>query len=154
MKRPFALVVVIAAFSLHLAAAKEILIHAGPVVTTPDAILLDPALNPEQKGKDLKFIYEFFVDAKLLHKGPGAGADPTVIPAVKAAELAARSVEPRLEDSESSPNRVELLEHGSGSNRVRYYLVTIKVDDSTETHRIVLMDGTVLKPRLRRLTEE
>lgn len=135
-----------------VAQGERILLHAGPTVTTPDAILLDP-LNEDQKGGDLTFIYEFFVDSKVIARASAGGAAPGSMGAEKAVGLAVASVEMRA-DRESVPaNHAELKEHRAGEATVSYYLVTVHVDEGSETYRVVLMDGTVLKPRLRRIIE-
>jgi len=132
------------------AGADEVLLHAGPTVAVPDALMLDPTRKADPKGDDLQFIYEFFIGMELLARLPHASNMPPVS-AAKAIELATASVEPKPEAGGLPVRQLELLEGIQAGKRVGYYLITLKVDQNAETHRVVLMDGTVLKPKLRRL---
>jgi len=153
MKRALAWVVLITALALPPAGAKEILFHSGPIVFSPDAILLDP-VDKEREEKDLQFIYEFFVDKEVLRRASGNHAGDPPMPPAKAIELAVGSVGDRQASNSPSRDKAVPKEYKAADGSViRYHLVTVQVDDNAETHRVVLMDGTVLKPRLRRITE-
>ncbi|WAC20337.1 hypothetical protein OVA24_02960 [Luteolibacter sp. SL250] len=130
--------------------AEEILFHAGPTVAVPDAVMLDPTLKADPKGDDLQFIYEFFIGSELLARLPHASGMPP-LSAAKAIELASASVEPKPESGGLPVRKLDLMEDNKAGKRISYYLITLKVDDNAESHRVVLMDGTVLKPKLRRI---
>jgi hypothetical protein len=132
--------------------AEEILFHAGPTVTVPDAVMLDPTLKADPKGNDLQFIYEFFISPELLARLPHASAAPP-LSAAKAIELASASVEPKPKSGVLPVRTLDLMEGNKAGRKISYYLITLKVDDNAESHRVVLMDGTVLKSRLRNITE-
>lgn len=132
------------------APAEEVLLHAGPTVAVPDAVMLDPTLKADPKGEDLQFIYEFFISIELLTRLPHASVVPP-LSAVKAIELATASVDPKPESNDLPVQKLELMEDNKAGKRISYYLITLKVDQNAETHRVVLMDGTILKPKLRRI---
>lgn len=142
----------IAAFALGHAGAGEILLHSGPTVSTPD-LKLYSSLSPSGEGdQDLQFIYEFFLDEATLAKASREFDDSkTTLEAVKAIELASGSVEGGDPKKPFPVRKLELLVFEPGRRGVSYYLVSLLTNGTAETHRIVLMNGTVVKPKLRRL---
>ena len=96
------------------------------------------------------------MDADLLKKQPSLslGQDPPLT-AEKAIILAKDSIEKLGPRHEKFVTRLELhsqggLDPSDPRSRISFYLVEI-VSNGNEIHRIVLMDGTVLKSSLRRL---
>jgi hypothetical protein len=123
----------------------EILIHEGPVFTSP-------GLGPEE---EITYIKEFPVPAAKLEKHPQPldGKSRRQLSAAKAIELAEASVETGDGPVEKKVVRLELLHHGPNKERgIPYYLIELNVQGS-EIHRVILMDGTVVKSRLRRMKE-
>lgn len=137
------------AFTLHLAFAGfssggEILLHSGPNVSTPVSSLA----SPETTSEELEFIKQFFIDSELLEKLPSRidTTMPAPLSAIHAIELASKS-----DDLDKSRmfvvKRLEFLTSAT-QKTVDFYLIEMQVNGSSE-HRIVLMDGTILKPRLK-----
>jgi hypothetical protein len=127
-----------------LSLAGEVLFHTGPTVSTPVSSLE----SPEKTSEELEFIKQFFIDSGLLEKLPPAIDTTASAPlgAIRAIELAGQSGD--LDKSRTFVvKRLEFLT-STTPKRVDFYLVEMQVNGSTE-HRIVLMDGTVLKPRLK-----
>ncbi|GAA5120000.1 hypothetical protein JIN84_21015 [Luteolibacter yonseiensis] len=127
-----------------LSSAGEVLLHNGPTVSTP----VSSMESPEKTSKELEFIKQFFIDTGLLEKLPPAIDTTASAPlgAIRAIELAGKSDD--LDKSRAFVvKRLEFLTTAT-AKRVDFYLVEMQVNGSTE-HRIVLMDGTVLKPRLK-----
>jgi len=123
---------------------REILIHEGPVFTTP-------GLGPKE---EIEFTKEFPVDPETLKKQPPVHDASSKLPvtAEKAIELAKADTEAGGRPDEKVVVRLELLPFKRDQNgSTSYYLIELKVDGS-EVHRVVLMDGTVVKSRLRRLS--
>lgn len=154
MNSLFRIVACVTLTSTASAWAERILFHSGPIVFSPDAILLDP-IDKEREEKSLQFIYEFFIEAKTLRQlFIQHGGDPPIPPG-KAIELTVRSVDDQPGNDANPPKVSELKEYQAADGFViRYYLVTVHVHQSAETHRVVLMDGTILKPKLRRVVEK
>lgn len=153
MKRPFALAAITTILAFGHATAKEVMIHSGPKVDTPEASLYSPLPDSEKHGKDLTFIYEFFVEWETLAKIPQERFEAEPFPASKAIELASKSAEVAEREALFPVKKLELMFLEASSKRIPYYLVTLLTDGSAETHRVVLMDGTVVKPRLRRIAK-
>lgn len=153
MKSIFPVLAIIAALSPVLAGAKEILIHSGPPVATPDATAYSPVPGAEEAGKDLTFIYEFFIGWEILEKLPQENSGSEPLPADKAIELASKSAEVAERETPFPVRKLELLTYDASSKRISYYFITLQTDGSAETHRVVLMDGTVVKPKLRRTSK-
>lgn len=120
----------------------EILIHEGPVFTTP-------GLGPNE---EITFTKEFPVDAATLEKQPSLMVTGKIpLSAEKAIELAKASTDAGNPTGEKNLVRLELLSLKRAQNgNTLYYLIEFNVDGS-EVHRVVLMDGTVVKSRLRQL---
>ena len=136
------------------AGAEELLIHNGPTVSTPDASLHSNIPNAGRDVKDLTFNYEFFVGTDKITKLLEVEfRSPDPLPACKAIELASKSVELAERKTPFPVKKLEMLSYSSGSKQLRYYLITLATDESAEVHRVVLMDGTVVKPRMRNITK-
>jgi hypothetical protein len=119
----------------------EILIHEGPLFTTP-------GLGPNE---EIKFTKEFPVDAGTLKKQPSLMLTAKLpLSAEKAIELVRADAEAGDGPGEKNVVRLELLSHGHRSGGILYYLIELNVKGS-EVHRVVLMDGTVVRSRLRRM---
>ncbi len=121
----------------------EILIHEGPVFTTP-------GLEPKE---EIKFTKEFPVDAGTLKKQRFLMlTDKLPLSAGKAIELAKASADAGNPPAEKNVVRLELLPFKDDQNSsTLYYFIELNVDGN-EIHRVVLMDGTVVKSRLRQLS--
>jgi hypothetical protein len=121
----------------------EILIHEGPVFTTP-------GLEPKE---EIEFTKEFPVDAATLKKLPYVSlTDKLPVSAAKAIELAKDSADAGDPPAEKNLVRLELLEFKRDQDGTTlYYFIELNVDGN-EVHRVVLMDGTVVKSRLRQLS--
>jgi hypothetical protein len=121
----------------------EILIHEGPVFTTPGLEL----------NEVVEFTKEFPVDAAILKRQPSLMVtDKLPLSAEKAIELAKASADPGDPPGEKNVVRLELLSLKLDQNGgTLYYLIELNVDGN-EVHRVVLMDGTVVKSRLRQLS--
>ena len=120
----------------------EILIHEGPVFTTPGLEL----------NEEITFTKEFPVDAATLEKQPVVSLTGKIpLSAEKAIELAKDSADAGNPPGEKNLVRLELLQLKRAlKGNTLYYLVELNVDGN-EVHRVVLMDGTVVKSRLRQL---
>lgn len=120
----------------------EILIHQGPVFTTP-------GLDPEE---EIEFTKEFPVDPGTLKKqSPLMLTDKLPLSAEKAIELAKASADAGNPPAEKNLVRLELLAFKRDQDgNTLYYFIELNVDGN-EVHRVVLMDGTVVKSRLRQL---
>jgi hypothetical protein len=130
-----------------------ILFHTDPTVAVPDAVMLDPTLKADPKGNDLQFIYEFFINLERLARLPHASDTPP-LSAAKAIELASTSVQPKPESGELPVRKLDLIEAIKAGKRISYYLITLRLGDNAESHRVVLMDGTVLKSKLMKIEEK
>lgn len=131
--------------------AEDILIHRGPEVFTPKLKLLSPFQSQPGDGEKMRLIKEFFVSpehfAELDAGLPALTRDEAI--AVMTDSIRAEGLGREIEVT-----KVEKLQADpDGRAAVEYQLITIQVDGSEE-HRVVLADGTVLKPRLRPLPEE
>jgi len=138
---------------------KLLLFHEGPDVVTP-------GLAP---GKELVYRKEFFIPIGVLADQKALALPPyeqLPISAERAIELARKSVEPRTPDNEvvllvqlcayppsgekKRPSRRDEDDLERQYNVILYYLVGL-ISGGNEFHRVVLMDGTVLKSSLREL---
>jgi len=120
----------------------EFLIHEGPVFTTPGLEL----------NEEITFTKEFPVDAATLNQQPSLMVTGKIpLSAEKAIELAKDSADSGNPPGEKNVVRLELLSLKRAQNgNTLYYLIELNVDGN-EVHRVVLMDGTVVKSRLRQL---
>jgi hypothetical protein len=121
----------------------EVLIHEGPVFTTP-------GLGPDE---EIEFTKEFPVDAGTLKKQSSLMlTDKLPLSAEKAIELAKASADSGDPPGEKNLVRLELLSFKRDQDgNTLYYFIELNVDGN-EVHRVVLMDGTVVKSRLRQLS--
>ena len=127
---------------------EDVLLHRGPTVST--SISSSPTLD--RNAEELVFVKEFHVDSSLLAKLPSTHLPPAAVPvsAERAIELAKKTVE--LGDSPRgfTVEKLELLTTKAGDSKtVEYYLIEMLVNGSSET-RVVLMDGSVIRPQLKR----
>ena len=122
---------------------REILIHEGPVFTTP-------GLEPKE---EIEFTKEFPVDAATLKKQSSLMlTDKLPLSAEKAIELAKASADAGDPPGVKNLVRLELLSFKRDQDgNTLYYFIELNVDGN-EVHRVVLMDGTVVKSRLRQLS--
>lgn len=90
------------------------------------------------------------MDSEILAKMPDDLYNPVPLSTTKAIELASKSAEVEERKDPFPVRKLELLTFEVGPKQIRYYLVTLMTDRSAETHRVILMDGTVVKPRLRK----
>lgn len=147
IRKAFAKTLFIASFLLGWVAQAEeippeILIHEGPVFTTP-------GLGPNE---EITFTKEFPVDAATLGRQPFVSlTDKLPLSAEKAIELAKASADAGDPPGEKNLVSLELLSLKRAQNgNTLYYFLELNVDGN-EVHRVVLMDGTVVKSRLRQL---
>jgi hypothetical protein len=150
MKWAFAMVI-LAGLPLVATAEEEIEIHRGEEFTSPGA----------GHNEVLHYVRVITVSWSLWDKQPRA--DPRAkppLPVTKALELAEASLDPS--DTAGSDNlhvtRLELLTQPSRNpdkprGDVAFYVVNFHVNDN-DILRAVLMDGTVLKPQLTRISTE
>lgn len=134
----------------ELSHAESVLIHDGPMVSTPDAILYSP-LSEQRGEKNITFKYQFLADSQEIEDLPNGTIDQgySTITAKKAIELASSS----LNEKEKMPvvTRLEILKFKvSPSKTIDYYLITM-LENGSEVHRVVLMNGTVIKPTMRHI---
>lgn len=128
---------------------KDVLLHTGPVVP----VEIDSLASPDKAADGLTFVKQFFVDSDRLIRLPlvHPPSSPPAISPERAAELAKTSAysdgEPR---SFKIVSNQLLTSSPTGSTKVEYYLVEMLVNGSTE-HRAVLMDGSVVKSRLKKI---
>lgn len=145
-----------AALAISLAAyamGGEILVHEGPSVSVPGLGTLGP--NGAQRGDppDVTYVKQFFTEEKNVTAG---NYDPQtkeqrIITAARAVTLALASMEEDYEKGIPIVTKLEAFpELTSGVESIRYFLITINVKGSEE-HRIVLMNETVVRSRLKRL---
>jgi hypothetical protein len=146
-------VVALMASSPLLAAGEEILIYRGEEIT----------LSEEESKEELRFVREFFISreqgVKQRKVHANLGEKPP-LSAARAMELAEASLEPSQSDGDDDAHvtKLELRHRPVGDPQapelsISYYVVNFHVDGS-EVQRLVLMDGTVVKPQLTRLPEK
>lgn len=137
-----AMAVLLSLTAIAEVAPAEILIHEGPVFTTP-------GLGPNE---EIKFTKEFPVDAATLEKQSFASlTEKLPLSAEKAIELAKASADAGDPPGEKNLVRLELLSPKRAQNSsTLYYFIELNIKGN-EVHRVVLMDGTVVKSRLRQL---
>jgi hypothetical protein len=124
--------------------AGEVLLHSCPSISIPVSSLS----SPERTSKELVFLKQFFIGSEALEKLPHAiditGSAP--LGAVRALELATAS--DGIDKSRSFVvKRLEFLTSAT-PKPVDFYLIEMLANGSTE-HRVVLMDGSIIKPRLK-----
>lgn len=122
---------------------EEVLLHNGPEVS----LGVESIAGIDGTEKELVFRKKFFIDSAALAKLPPS-SQPVGNPAIsldKALEIAKATVD-LGERKEFKLVRQELLK-STTPRPVDFYLIEMLVNGSTE-HRIILMDGSVIKPRL------
>lgn len=122
----------------------EVLLHSCPTISIPVSSLS----SPERTSEELVFLKQFFISSEALEQLPHAIDTTTSAPlsAIRALELATAS--DGIDKSRSFVvKRLELIASAT-PKPVDFYLIEMLANGSTE-HRIVLMDGSVLKPRLK-----
>jgi hypothetical protein len=138
----------------HIAAA-EILLHRGPVISTPDLELHSTIPGTTGHPKELKFTHEFFIGAKHLADlaADELKPDKRFLSATEAIRLASASAEIIPRTQPFPVRKLELLVSTTDRQIIRYYIISLLTDESAETHRVVLMDGTILKPKMLRFSD-
>jgi hypothetical protein len=135
------------------AEAKEVLVHEGPSVSVPGLDYLSPDGAQRAKAPDVTYVKQFYTDDKNVTEGNYDTQEKELrsITAARAIELALASME---EDYKKGIPIVTILEafpeFTSGVESIQYFLITINVYGSEE-HRVVLMNETVIRSRLKRL---
>ena len=130
--------------------AQDVLIHDGPTVTTPDAILYSPQ-SDQKSEKHITFKYQFLINPQEVDRLPNGTIDQGYpkIAAAKAIELASSSL--NTQEDHPAVIRLEILTFRVNPSKIiDYYLITM-LEKRSEVHRVVLMDGTVIKPIMRQI---
>jgi hypothetical protein len=135
--------------------AEEILFHSGPPVSTPELKMVTPF--PEKGSpKMIEFQREFFIDRDLLASLPARSSEYGSIPisAIDAINLARKHVDPNDGLRSFIVTEVRLMKGpAKGERQVEYYFVSM-VANGSEEHRVVLMNGTLLASKLRKIEEK
>lgn len=125
----------------------EVLLHDGPDVSTS----IESFSKTGDVKEDLVFRKQFFISHSTLETLPGV-IDQITDPAISAT----RAIETAKETVDLGQKkgfrvvRLEFLTTTTTPKPVDFYLIEMLVNGSAE-HRIVLMDGSVLKPRLKQV---
>lgn len=129
----------------HAVTGQEVLFHEGPKVSTSVEVFAPSGTNSEE----LVFQKQFFIDRLVLARLSQSGA-PLKVHSISAVD-ALRAAEGSVDLGQQKRFRVIRLEQlkSNTPSPIDFYLIEMLVNGSTE-HRIVLMDGTVLKPRLKK----
>ncbi len=146
LSRPLLVFALVAAM-VRTSCGDEVLLHSGPSVSTE----VSSFASRDQVGEELHFLKQFFIASETVEKLPSLDLlhQAAPISAARAIELAAATVD--LGDRKIfNVKRLELLVATATRRPVDYYIIEMLVNGSSE-HRAVLMDGTVLKPRLTRV---
>lgn len=162
MKQIFTLPTIFACTLMGLisAHAAEVLIHRGPTVSTPQAELYSPlhsgATAPEAGTRtevDITLIKEFYADEATVARLPEPVTSDERLSAIQAIERATATVERGRSSHPLNVTRLEFLTCKiTGGKEIAYYLIEMTTGGSIE-HRVVLLDGTVLSPRLEKAKE-
>ena len=133
---------------------EELLIHTGPLVSTPASSPVSPF--PEKGSpKLIKFQREFFIDRDVFAKLPRASAEyeNVSLSAIEAINLAHKNVDPAGGLRTFKVTEVKLMKGPmTEGSPVDYYLVSMLANGSEE-HRIIFMNGDVISSRLRRIKD-
>ncbi len=145
----------LAAFTISLAThanAKEILIHEGPTISEPGLKYFGPEGERKTEPPAVTYIKQFYTDAKNTEFDniDPVSKLPLRISATRAIELALASLENDYDKGVPIVTKLETFPESNRIEVIRYFLITIDVKGSEE-HRVVLMNETVLEPRLKRL---
>ncbi|RYD42765.1 MAG: hypothetical protein EOP85_10845 [Verrucomicrobiaceae bacterium] len=129
--------------------AEELLLHEGPEMS----VGVDSLAGFEESAEELVFRKQFFIDSDVLRKLPGT-VDTVTNPAMDATG-AIDAAKATVDLGQRNTFRVIRLDflRSKTVDTVDFYLIEMLVNGSTE-HRIVLMDGSVIKPRLTRKKTE
>jgi hypothetical protein len=127
---------------------EEVVIHRGKEFNSPGLGLKE----------EIRFVREFAVNRETRNEQPEF--HPPFKPplsSAKATELAQATLDASASDGygEVRARKLELLHHPTGKDggsAILFYVVDFIVDGS-EVQRLVLMDGTVVKPRLTKLPD-
>ncbi len=143
MKTRLPILVAIFISTFPAASAAEILLHDGPDVS----IALQSPSKAANVEDGLAFKKQFYVDPETLRKQPPT-IDTLSNPATNAS-TAINAAKATVDLGQKETFRVVRLEllRSTTEKPVDFYLIEMLVNGSTE-HRIVLMNGTVIKPRL------
>ena len=146
---------VLSACPLSAAEDSGVVIHRGPVITTPKLGVL-PTSEANVPAGELRVRREFrlsrvdFDKLATEYHSPSHEEQNTPVSAVEAIELAGESIE--LGDGPRSLVATELKllfgptpKPGERSPLVKFYLIGF-IANGSEVYRAVLMDGKVLKP--------
>lgn len=125
--------------------AEEVLLHQGPEIS----VGVESLAGNKESERELIFRKQFFIDSDALRKLPGT-VDSITNPAVEAT-AAIDAAKATVDLGQRKIFRVVRLDflRSETASPVDFYLIEMVVNGSSE-HRIVLMDGTVLTPRLKR----
>ena len=127
-----------------VAVAEEILIHSGPIFSTPSLGLKTP--SSELPGEDIYYEKRFYVDPLKLPRPaePFIDTEHVNVSAARAIELAIKryGLPNNTKVTRLDLHSTETEKHG----RIDYYLIEYIVDGSHE-HRVILMNELILKPR-------
>jgi len=135
---------------LGFAHAENVLLHDGPTVFTPDAIVYSPQ-SDQQSGKNLEFKYQFFIDSTDLNRLPSGTIEQghSVITATKAIDLATSSLNPTAKNP--TILRLELMSFRASATKVIDYYIITMLENRSEVHRVVLMNESVIKPIMKQV---
>ncbi|RYD19532.1 MAG: hypothetical protein EOP88_18595 [Verrucomicrobiaceae bacterium] len=124
--------------------AEEVLFHEGPEIS----VGVESLAGNKESERELIFRKQFFIDSEALRKLPDT-IDAVTNPAIDATRAidAAKATVDLEQRNVFRVVRLDLL-RSKTEIAVDFYLIEMVVNGSTE-HRIVLMDGTVLSPRLK-----
>ncbi|RYD27258.1 MAG: hypothetical protein EOP87_21450 [Verrucomicrobiaceae bacterium] len=126
--------------------AQDVMIHEGPEMS----VGVESLAGSKESERELVFRKQFFVDRVHLSELARSGAPykKLDLSAIKAIEVATATVD-LGQRKDFKVVRLELLK-STTPQPVDFYLIEMLVNGSAE-HRIVLMDGSVLKPRLKKI---
>lgn len=126
--------------------AEEVMIHEGPEMS----VGVQSLAGFKESDRELVFRKQFLVDSVRLSELSQSGVpyNKADLSAIKAIEAATATVD-LGQRKDFKVTRLELLK-SPAPQPVDFYLIEMLVNGSTE-HRIVLMDGTVIKPRLKQV---
>jgi hypothetical protein len=139
--RPSRIAILTFTLALSLAAEEELLVINAPSVTVP----------LEGTGRVLKYDRQFSVSRRIaeqVYENIAYGRKRP-IDAVKAIEAAKASVFVGDSEVPLQVTKLELLKVEIGPHeKLEYFMITVRVT-GTEEHRVVLLDGTILKPKIK-----
>ena len=134
--------------------AEDILLYSGPPFSIPDSTPVTPVPEPHP-AKELRFQREFVIDKDVLESlpRPVSAHEKVAVTAIEAIEISQKDVDPKHALQTLTVTGVQLLQSPDAiKHRIEYYLVSMLANGSEE-HRIVLMNRSILAPKLKRLKE-